>query len=47
MEEIYKDLSKRLSQCALQRDFTTLSTQLDRKANRDDIEEALASKANK
>ncbi len=47
VEEIYRDLSKRLSNCALQKDFTYLSSVVEAKANLDEVNEGLQSKANK
>lgn len=47
LEDIYRDVSKRLSNCALQKDFAYLQTMVDTKANLDEINEALQSKANK
>lgn len=47
VEEIYRDLSKRMSNCALQKDFTYLQTMMETKANIDDINESLQNKANK
>lgn len=47
LEEIYRDLSKRLSNCALQKDFNYIQSVLETKANVDDLNEALQNKANK
>ena len=47
VEEIYRDTSKRLSNCALQKDFNYLQGIIETKANVDDINEALNNKANK
>ena len=40
-------MSKRLSNCALQKDFNYLTSILDTKANLDDVNEGLQKKANK
>jgi predicted nucleic acid-binding protein len=47
VEEIYRDVSKRLQNCALQKDFTYLQTIIETKANIEDVNESLAGKANK
>jgi tetrahydromethanopterin S-methyltransferase subunit G len=47
VEEIYRDLSKRMSNCALQKDFAYLSTMVESKASTDDVTEWLQGKANK
>ncbi len=47
IEEIYRDLSKRLSNCALQKDFSYLQSILEQKANVEEVNEALQNKANK
>jgi len=47
VEDIYRDLSKRLQSCALQKDFTYLQSVVDVKANLDEVNEALSNKANK
>lgn len=41
VEEIYRDLSKRLTNCALQKDFNYLSSVLETKANIEDVNESL------
>jgi len=47
IEEIYRDLSKRMSNCALQKDFNYLQSVVETKANVEDMNEALQNKANK
>ena len=47
VEEIYRDVSKRLQNCALQKDFSYLQTIIETKANVEDVNESLANKANK
>lgn len=47
VEEIYRDISKRVSNCALQKDFNYLSSVLESKANVEDVNESLQNKANK
>jgi flagellin-specific chaperone FliS len=47
VEDIYRDLSKRLTNCALQKDFAYLQTVIETKANIDDVNESLQGKANK
>ena len=41
LDEIYRDLSKRLSNCALQKDFNYLTSVLETKANVDEVNESL------
>ena len=47
LEDIYRDLSKRVTNCALQKDFNYMQSMLETKANIDDVNESLNSKANK
>ena len=47
IEEIYSELMKKVQSCALQTELSCLSTQLESKANNDDVNESLQSKANK
>ena len=47
VEDIYRDMSQRLSNCALQKDFAYLQTVLESKASVEDVTEGLAGKANK
>lgn len=44
---MYRDMSKRLSNCSLQKDFNYLSSLIETKANLDDVNEGLQNKANK
>jgi len=47
VEESYKELAKKLSGCALQKDFSYLASVLETKANLEDVNESLNNKANK
>ena len=47
IEEIVKDYNKRLTACCLQKDFTFLNSQMDKKADLDFVNESLSQKANK
>ena len=47
IDELHRDLTKRVQTCALQKDLAYLSTVLETKASVDDMNEALQSKANK
>ena len=47
LDEVYRDLSKRVQNCAMQKDFNYLTSVLETKANIDEVNESLQNKANK
>lgn len=47
IEELHRELAKRVQGCALQKDLTYLQSVLETKASVDDMNEALQAKANK
>ena len=47
IEEMLKDLNKKMANCVLQQEHVYLSSQLEKKADLDFVQEALSQKANK
>lgn len=47
IEEILKDVNKRITNCALQKDFAFIQSMVDKKADLDFVTESLSQKANK
>ena len=47
VEDMYSELTKKVQNCALQKDFNYVTSVLETKANQEEMNESLQSKANK